>query len=37
MSYEQKLNEIEQDLQSSISYAGGEDLGVLKEVEYAEV
>ena len=37
MSYEQKLNEIKQDLQSSISYSGGEDLSVLKEVEYAEI
>ena len=37
MGYEQKLNEIKQDLQSSISYSGGEDLSVLKEVEYAEI
>jgi len=37
MTYEEKLNEITQDLQSSISYAGGDDLDVLKEVEYYQV
>ena len=37
MSYEEKLLEIQQDLQSSISYGGGEDLNVLKDVRYVEV
>ena len=37
MSYEQKLNEIRQDLQSSISYAGGSSLDALKKVEYSVV
>ena len=37
MSYEQKLNEIRQDLQSSISYAGGSNLDALKKVEYSVV
>ena len=34
MTYEQKLTEIQQDLQSSISYAGGQDLSAFEEVEY---
>jgi len=34
LSYEDKLNEIEQDLQSSISYAGGGDLTSLSSVSY---
>ena len=37
MSYEEKLFEIQQDLQSSISYGGGQDLNVLKDVRYIEV
>jgi GMP reductase len=39
MSYGEKLNEITQDLQSSISYAGGSDLSCLSkgEVQYYEV
>lgn len=37
MNYEQKLSEIIQDLQSSISYAGGSDLSIFKNVEYIEV
>jgi GMP reductase len=39
MTYGEKLNEITQDLQSSISYAGGENLSCLSsgEVEYCEV
>ncbi len=37
MNYEQKLHEMKQDLQSAISYAGGEDLNALKEVRYIEV
>jgi GMP reductase len=34
MTYLQKLEEIEQDLQSAVSYAGGESLHDLKTVEY---
>lgn len=37
MTYEAKLNEITQDLQSSISYAGGTGLTCLKSVSYREV
>jgi GMP reductase len=37
MNYEEKLHEMKQDLQSAISYAGGEDLNALKEVRYIEV
>lgn len=39
MTYGEKLNEITQDLQSSISYAGGKTLSCLnsKEVQYQEV
>ena len=37
MTYENKLLEIKQDLQSSISYGGGENLDVLKDVRYVEV
>tara|TARA_B110000495_G_scaffold117712_1_gene102180 strand:- start:2384 stop:3385 length:1002 start_codon:yes stop_codon:yes gene_type:complete len=37
MTYEQKLNEIRQDLQSSISYAGGEDLNALRNTDYQQV
>jgi GMP reductase len=34
MTYEQKLNEVYQDLTSAISYAGGDSLEAFKEVEY---
>lgn len=34
MSYEEKLQEIEQDIQSSISYAGGTDLQSLKNIDW---
>ena len=34
MTYEEKLKEIKQDLQSSISYAGGYTLECLKDVDY---
>ena len=34
MTYEQKLNEITQDLQSSVSYAGGNNLESLHNVDY---
>ena len=34
MTYQQKLTEIQQDLQSSISYAGGKDLSAFNHVEY---
>jgi len=34
MTYEQKYNEIYQDLTSAISYAGGDNLNAFKEVEY---
>lgn len=37
MTYEQKLEEIKQDLQSSISYAGGRNLNALKDVGYRRV
>jgi len=37
MTYGEKLNEITQDLQSSISYAGGIDISALKEVNYYEL
>ena len=37
MSYEEKLNEIKQDLQSSISYGGGSDLSCLKQVKHFEL
>jgi len=37
MTYGEKLNEITQDIQSSISYAGGQKLSSLKEVEYYEL
>jgi len=37
MTYGEKLNEITQDIQSSISYAGGHKLSSLKEVEYYEL
>jgi GMP reductase len=37
MTYEQKLLEIKQDLQSSISYGGGTDLSCLKDVKHFEV
>ena len=38
MSYEDKLFEIEQDVQSAISYAGGSDLSCLSgDVDYVEV
>lgn len=35
MTYEQKMNEVRQDLASAVSYAGGNDLDAFKEVEYA--
>lgn len=34
LTYEQKLNQIQQSLQSSISYAGGKQLSDLRNVEY---
>lgn len=34
MTYEEKLEEIEQDLQSAISYAGGKDLNCFDKVKY---
>lgn len=34
MSFEEKLFEIKQDLQSSISYGGGNNLDIFKEVDY---
>jgi GMP reductase len=34
MTYEQKLNEIKQDLTSAISYAGGDNLDAFKEVNW---
>ena len=37
MTYEEKLGEIKQDLQSSISYGGGQNLSCLKSVKYFEV
>jgi GMP reductase len=37
MTYSHKLKEIEQDLQSAISYAGGLDLKVLNNVSYLKV
>ena len=37
MTYQEKLAEIKQDLQSSISYGGGKDLRCLKDVKYFEL
>lgn len=37
MSLEEKLSEIKQDLQSSVSYGGGKDLSIFKDVEYEQV
>ena len=37
MTYMEKLEEIKQDLQSSISYAGGKDLNCFKETKYINV
>lgn len=37
MTYEEKLNEIKQDLQSSISYGGGNDISCFKNVKYFEL
>ena len=37
MTYESKLNEIRQDIQSSISYSGGESLSCFKKVSHHEV
>lgn len=37
MTFESKLEEIEQDLQSSISYSGGTDLSCFKKVKYFEL
>jgi GMP reductase len=34
MTYESKLNEIKQDIQSAISYSGGDDLSSLKSADY---
>ena len=34
MTYEQKLKEIKQDLQSSISYAGGSNINILQKTKY---
>ena len=34
MTYEQKMNEVRQDLASAVSYAGGNDLVAFQEVEY---
>lgn len=34
MTYESKLNEIKQDIQSAISYSGGDDLSSLKNADY---
>jgi hypothetical protein len=34
MTYEQKMNEIYQDLTSAISYAGGDSLFAFKEVQW---
>ena len=34
MTYESKLNEIKQDVQSAISYSGGDDLSYLKNANY---
>tara|TARA_B100000989_G_scaffold259922_1_gene210319 strand:- start:5142 stop:6122 length:981 start_codon:yes stop_codon:yes gene_type:complete len=34
MTYESKLNEIKQDIQSAISYSGGDDLSYLKNSDY---
>lgn len=35
MTYEQKMNEVRQDLASAVSYAGGNNLEAFTEVEYA--
>lgn len=35
MTYEQKLNEVRQDLASAVSYAGGDNLDAFKEVRWA--
>lgn len=37
MTYREKLREIKQDLQSSMSYSGGSDLNCLKDANYIEV
>ena len=37
MTYEGKLKEIKQDIQSSISYSGGNNLNSLYNIEYIEV
>ena len=37
MTYGEKLNEITQDLQSSISYSGGESLDCFKDVRYTQL
>ncbi len=37
MTYAQKLQEIKEDLQSSVSYAGGKDLEALRNVSFVEV
>ena len=34
MTYESKLNEIKQDIQSAVSYSGGDDLSSLKNIDY---
>jgi hypothetical protein len=35
MTYEQKLNEVHQDLTSAISYAGGNSIEAFKDVDWA--
>ena len=37
MTYQEKLTEIKEDLQSAISYAGGHDLSCFKKVKYLEI
>ena len=37
MTYEQKVNEIRQDLTSAISYAGGNNLEAFKDVDWRTV
>jgi len=37
MTYDEKLKEIKQDIQSSISYSGGNNLNSLYNIEYIEV
>jgi hypothetical protein len=37
MTYKQKLEEIQQDLSSAISYAGGSDLQAFQHVEWKQI